>query len=494
MRTSKQSGLTVGKKLFTVFAAMSALLLVLVFIYVASYRQSGRVLDAVLYRYNRKLDIGSQVELATTEMQGAQRGLMLSFAMHDPGAAAPYTKLYADSQARIDGLLAEFQSLQLTDPERDALKQLRESQSEWTPRFQKLVEICQSGDIAAAYKLRNANKIISAKMHASAAAIVVEQRRTLEAAHAEHTASAALSNWIAILAIVSSASLGAAGALVVRRITLQLQRSIVDLDEGAIQVAHSAGQISSSSQSLAQGACDQAASLEETAASSHEVAAMVRRNAVNSQNAAKLMNAVNQRAAGAHNTLAEMVTSMREIGESSGRISKIIRVINEIAFQTNILALNAAVEAARAGEAGMGFAVVADEVRNLAQRSAQAARDTAALIEESILRSDAGSKKLGEVATSIHAITDGANKTKTLVDEVEASTEEQSQAIEQISKAFSRIDKLTQRTAAGAEQSASASQELNTQSQALVAIVGQLQMIVGEGAADPARSGSKSRH
>jgi methyl-accepting chemotaxis protein/methyl-accepting chemotaxis protein-1 (serine sensor receptor) len=142
----------------------------------------------------------------------------------------------------------------------------------------------------------------------------------------------------------------------------------------------------------------------------------------------------------------------------------------------------------------MGFAVVADEVRNLAQRSAQAARDTAALIEESILRSDAGSKKLGEVATSIHAITDGANKTKTLVDEVEASTEEQSQAIEQISKAFSRIDKLTQRTAAGAEQSASASQELNTQSQALVAIVGQLQMIVGEGAADPARSGSKSRH
>jgi len=116
MRTSKQSGLTVGKKLFTVFAAMSALLLVLVFIYVASYRQSGRVLDAVLYRYNRKLDIGSQVELATTEMQGAQRGLMLSFAMHDPGAAAPYTKLYADSQARIDGLLAEFQSLQLTDP------------------------------------------------------------------------------------------------------------------------------------------------------------------------------------------------------------------------------------------------------------------------------------------------------------------------------------------------------------------------------------------
>src|SRR5580700_11355004 len=111
MRTSKQASLTVGKKLFAVFAAMSALILTLVFIYVASYRQSNRVLDAVLHRYNEKLDIGSQVELATTEMQGAQRGLMLSYAMQDPGAAVQYTRVYAESQARIERLLSELRPL-----------------------------------------------------------------------------------------------------------------------------------------------------------------------------------------------------------------------------------------------------------------------------------------------------------------------------------------------------------------------------------------------
>ena len=136
----------------------------------------------------------------------------------------------------------------------------------------------------------------------------------------------------------------------------------------------------------------------------------------------------------------------------------------------------------------MGFAVVADEVRNLAQRSAQAARDTAALIEESILKSTEGSAKLGEVAASIHAITDGANRVKTLVDEVDASSKEQAQGIEQISKAVAQMDQVTQQTAANAEESASASEELNAQSQALMAVVRQLQALVGSASSRPAAS------
>src|SRR5439155_5253415 len=187
-------------------------------------------------------------------------------------------------------------------------------------------------------------------------------------------------------------------------------------------------------------------------------------------------------------TLDEMMTSMREIGASSGKISKIIKVIDEIAFQTNILALNAAVEAASAGEAGMGFAVVADEVSNLAQRSAQAAKDTASLIEESILKSGEGSAKLADVASSIQAITEGAVKVKTLVDEVEASSKEQAQGIEQISKAVAQMDEVTQRTAANAEQSAAASEELNAQSKALMTVVAQLEKLVGAGTGDSAVS------
>ena len=175
------------------------------------------------------------------------------------------------------------------------------------------------------------------------------------------------------------------------------------------------------------------------------------------------------------------MVSMNEINASSDKISKIIKVIDEIAFQTNILALNAAVEAARAGEAGMGFAVVADEVRNLAQRSAQAAKDTAGLIEESIAKSKDGKTKLGQVAAAVRSVTESASKVKTLVDEVKLGSEEQARGIEQVSKAITQMEHVTQTTAANAEETASASEELSAQSETLRAIVGRLNGMIGGG-------------
>jgi methyl-accepting chemotaxis protein/methyl-accepting chemotaxis protein-1 (serine sensor receptor) len=172
---------------------------------------------------------------------------------------------------------------------------------------------------------------------------------------------------------------------------------------------------------------------------------------------------------------------MKEINSSSEKISRIIRVIDEIAFQTNILALNAAVEAARAGEAGMGFAVVADEVRNLAHRSAQAAKDTAVLIEESISKSNEGSRKLDMVAQSIQQITASAGQVKTLSDEVDVGSQEQSRGIEQISTAVSQMEKVTQRNAANAEESAAASEELAAQARSLYEGVERLRRLTGEG-------------
>jgi len=471
--------LTIGTKLFGAFGAMLALVLGIIGVYIGSARQSGHQLDSVLHLYNRKLEIGAQVELSTTEMQGSQRGVMLSYAMQDSAASAQYKKLYEDSGARIDGLLAELKPLLANDAERSAAAQIEENRIAWNPRFQKLLELCASGDIAQAYKLRNENKVISAKMHASASILVGEQRKTLEEANRASAAAESRSSWIALLVICISLGLGAVILTVVRKTTQQLRGAIVDLNEGANQVAGASGEVSSLSQQLAQGASQQAASLEETSASSEQMSSMTRKNAANSQQAKHFMNAVSQRVVEANSTLEDMMTSMQEIGASSDKISKIIKVIDEIAFQTNILALNAAVEAARAGEAGMGFAVVADEVRNLAQRSAQAAKDTASLIEDSILKSGEGSTKLGGVATSIRAITEGAGKVKTLVDEADASSKEQAQGTEQISKAIAQIDQVTQRTAANAEEAAAASEELSAQSQALMAVVEQLQMMVG---------------
>jgi len=293
-----------------------------------------------------------------------------------------------------------------------------------------------------------------------------------------------------LILAVSVVSGGLLAFFIVRGVNKVLSEAVTELSEGARQITSASGQVSGSSQSLAQGASEQAASLEETSASSAQMAATTRKNSESSQQTAELMRAVSQRVNEANRTLADMTASMQEIGASSGKISKIIKVIDEIAFQTNILALNAAVEAARAGEAGMGFAVVADEVRNLAQRSAQAAKDTAVLIEDSILKSTEGSKKLGEVATSIHGITEGAVKVKVLVDEVEASSKEQAQGIEQISKAVAQMDEVTQRSAATAEESASASEQLNAQSQSLMAVVERLEALVG--ASSGQRSGQSA--
>jgi methyl-accepting chemotaxis protein len=183
--------------------------------------------------------------------------------------------------------------------------------------------------------------------------------------------------------------------LMVRRLNSFLHVTIVEIGEGTEHVASAAAQVSAASQILSQGTSEQALSLQQTSASTEEIISITRKNGDRAKTAADLMASVDRGVDEANATLAEMVTSMSEINASSEKISKIIKVMEEIAFQTNILALNAAVEAARAGEAGLGFAVVADEVRNLAQRSARAAKDTVALIEESIQRSQGWPQEVG---------------------------------------------------------------------------------------------------
>jgi len=278
-------------------------------------------------------------------------------------------------------------------------------------------------------------------------------------------------------------SLGGVGTafLIVRGLNRSLRQAVVELTAGAHQVAAAASQVSSSSQSLAQGSSQQAASLEETSASSEEISSMARKNSENSRGAADIVTESQQKFVATNESLDQMVVAMGEINTQSDKISKIIKVIDEIAFQTNILALNAAVEAARAGEAGMGFAVVADEVRNLAQRCAQAAKDTAGLIEESIFKSNDGKAKVDQVATAIRSITAESAKVKTLVDEVHLGSQEQARGIDQIGKAILQMEQVTQSTAASAEESASAAEELSAQSMTLKEVVERLTALVGGG-------------
>jgi methyl-accepting chemotaxis protein len=323
---------------------------------------------------------------------------------------------------------------------------------------------------------------------------LAEQRATLGADLQNELASAVQRStrqrWMQMGVFMAAVLLaGVVVTVTIRRAVVVPIRAVVDeLTIAATHVSQSSGQVSTAAQSLSQGATEQAASLEETSASMEEMASMTRQNAENSQMAATLMGEVDTRVQGSNQALGDMVSSMTSIQESSRQVAKIIKTIDEIAFQTNILALNAAVEAARAGEAGMGFAVVADEVRNLAQRSAQAARDTAGLIEASIAKTATGSQKVQQVAQSIAAITESVSQVKGLVDEVSVASRQQAQGIDQVSQAIAQMEKVTQTTAATAEESAAASEDLNAQAERAMRAVGRLEDLVGGAAAAPAET------
>ena len=267
--------------------------------------------------------------------------------------------------------------------------------------------------------------------------------------------------------------------LLIRSINKTVGCASRDMSSCAAEVASSAAHLSSAGQNLARGASELAASIEETSASMEEMSSMTRRNAEDGRQAAELVNVVDGGVAVANGTLAEMLTAMNEITASSTKVSKIIKVIDEIAFQTNILALNAAVEAARAGEAGMGFAVVAEEVRNLAQRCAQAAQNTSELIAESISRSADGRTKLDSVATAINGITGNTAKVKSLVAAVKEGSEEQSRGIEQVARAIIHMEQITQQSAASAEETASSSEELSGMAQTMRSSAALLENLVG---------------
>jgi methyl-accepting chemotaxis protein len=262
------------------------------------------------------------------------------------------------------------------------------------------------------------------------------------------------------------------------RITKPISRIIDGLGEGTEQVASASAQVSSSSQSLAEGASEQASSLEETSSSLEEMASMTRQNADNAQQADTLMKEANQTVGKAKNSMTELTTSMEDISKASEETSKIIKTIDEIAFQTNLLALNAAVEAARAGEAGAGFAVVADEVRNLAMRAADAASNTADLIEGTVKKVKDGSELVTRTNEAFTEVATSASKVGELVGEIAAASQEQASGIEQVNKAVAEMDKVTQQTAANAEESASASEQMSAQAEQMKKVVGDLVTIV----------------
>jgi methyl-accepting chemotaxis protein len=493
-----KSGPTIGKKLAIGVTALMACLALLSITSLQVISTLGSSLDAAVNSTAKKLELVGGTREAFQELKGASQRVQNSYAIaelqrqsagaaqgscvacHAPAPVEDSVREIEASGGLVKQRSGELRRLVSDETERKALATFENGASQWVEYAKEYLRLANSSRFEDAHAVLQ-DKIFPIVEEAEKAARLLAKREedALGATNQQAQGKIAGGRWAVFIVIGINLLVSGAMLWLVFRISCALRQTATELGSGAEEVKAAAAQVSSSSQVLAQGSSEQAASLEETSATSEEMNSMACQNTENLLSAAELMTRSQQKFVQTNQLLDQSVAAMGDITAQSGKIAKIIKVIDGIAFQTNILALNAAVEAARAGEAGAGFAVVADEVRNLAQRSAQAAGDTAALIEESIAKSNDGKVKIDRVATAIRAITDEVAKVKTLIDEVNLGGQEQARGIEQISKAMTQMQAVTQTTAANAEESAAAAQELNAQSATLKDIVERLTAMAG---------------
>jgi len=380
-----------------------------------------------------------------------------------------------------DEVTSAYEATLSTPTERTLFNEMKTAREKYVDSRAQLFVLVNAGRIDEALAF-NASTLRPAYLAFEAAAqnLVEQNTKSIEESVAHLDQNGSRATLVTIIAASVVLVLGSAAALIiVIGLTRILVRLATAIGDGSAQTASAASQVSASSQSLAEGASEQAASLEETSSSLEELASMTKRNAESANSAKTLSGETRLSAETGNNDMTEMRRAMEAIKTSSSDIAKIIKTIDEIAFQTNILALNAAVEAARAGEAGAGFAVVAEEVRALAQRSANSAKETAAKIEVAIQNGEQGALVSSKVAQSLGVIVEKARKVDELVAEIATASNEQNQGISQINIAVGQMDKVTQSNAGSAEETAAAAEELNAQSVSLKEAVGELQRLVG---------------
>jgi methyl-accepting chemotaxis protein len=487
---------TIGRRLFTGVGG----LVVLIVAVAALALFVGRSLEERLINTDdhtvKRLGLVLQIETELERLYATQPALIVAAFMNDKALIEARKITVAEMTAEVAGSIESFKAEAVSDADRLAIADLTSDLDGWTRANDEVAKLVATGNAAEAAKAATKNgDTFKAKSRAATDEIVGREQEALQSdveAVKERTASVRLMVFAGVLIAFVVAGFAVRSMISANR---SLWSQSQELREGTEHVVAAAGQVATSAQGLSQASTHQAASLQETSASMEQMASMTRKNAENAIQAADLATGVAHQVRSANNALGDMVTSMTAIRESSNKVAKIIKVIDEIAFQTNILALNAAVEAARAGEAGMGFAVVAGEVRNLAQRSAQAAKDTASLLEESIARSQEGTGRVEQVAQSIAAITENVARVKGMVEEVRQASGQQAQGIDQVTQAIAQMESVTQSTAATAEESAAASEELNAQAEASMAVVRRLEQLVsGRSAERKLGSARTARH
>lgn len=494
--------LTIGRKLAFSFGLIFILMCILGYSSLRVIHSLGAVLDAAVNQDSRATVLLGDVGVDLQEMKAQSWSTQIANALsnvvqirddrknirnnlgecsscHAFGDGVARKQDFAVVAARAAQHAAELATLTRSAQARKLSADIATGFDHWRKMFDSYVDLAIESKFPEAHAtIIDEMEPLLKRMSETASSLSAEQKALLDASRSVSDSTVSRSRWLMFALLGLGIVVGLFVGVVIRQINGLLRHTTSELGRRAHELAENSAQVHAMAEALSTASADQASSIEETAAASEQVNATAHKNTEYSSQMAAVVEEVRHHVDCTNNTLSLTVDAMHQIGGSSEKISNIIKIINEIAFQTNLLALNAAVEAARAGDAGLGFAMVAQEVRNLAQRSADAAKNTETLIVESIARSKEGKKRLDELSGGIQSITSGTTTVSALAAQVQTGSREQTRAMEEIGRALTRIGDNTQKAAASAEESAAAGDHLTAASRALSDVVDRLSVLV----------------
>ena len=467
-----------GRKLLAGFGAVLTLMTIIALISMTQVGILGSKVSTLADKRITQLQILYDVIKQYDVMTRSALNISLTF---DESMQVKFEGQYKKSRVAVVDTLNRLGKTLTTDKGKKALGNVNDAVAGVWPQYDRAVQLAranQNADAADIFmkQVSPAESKLMGALDELASAVQAASQEDAQTARRISTVGGTLIVLLGIVAVVAGFAIA---LLLIKKLTGPINRAAEGLAEASDHVSSAAEQMTSSSQQLASATSEQSASLEETSASLEEMTSMTRQNAGNAGHAKTLMDENTKIVERANRQVHLMAEAIQEVTKSSEETSKIIRTIDEIAFQTNLLALNAAVEAARAGEAGAGFAVVADEVRNLAMRSAQAAKDTTALIENTIETVRKSNDLTHETRKSFQENVLIAGKISHLVDEIASASQEQARGIDQIRSAVTDMDKVIQESAATAEESAGTAELLSAQALQMRAHVTELASVVG---------------